>query len=64
MENIDPFSIKTLWGNFAFDYIFSPSVGYSCGILCAWDPRLFHNDNSTVSYSFVALREFSDSFGY
>lgn len=56
MENIDLFSIKTLWGNFAFDFVFSPSMGYSGGILYAWDLSLFHKDNSTVSDSFVALR--------
>nr|GFA86543.1 RNA-directed DNA polymerase, eukaryota [Tanacetum cinerariifolium] len=56
MENIDLFSIKTLWGNFAFDYVFSPSVGYPGGILCAWDPNLFHKDNSIVSDSFVAIK--------
>ncbi|GKA19100.1 RNA-directed DNA polymerase, eukaryota [Tanacetum coccineum] len=34
MENIDLFSIKALWGNFSFDFAFSPSVGSSEGILC------------------------------
>ncbi|GJV04803.1 RNA-directed DNA polymerase, eukaryota [Tanacetum coccineum] len=56
MESIDLFSIKVLWGNFAFDYVLSPSMGFSGGILCAWDPSLFHKDNSTISDSFVALR--------
>ncbi|GJR61793.1 RNA-directed DNA polymerase, eukaryota [Tanacetum coccineum] len=60
MESIDLFSIKALWGNFAFDYVLSPSVGFSGGILCAWDPNLFHKDNSTVSDSFVALRGLVD----
>nr|GEZ89529.1 hypothetical protein [Tanacetum cinerariifolium] len=27
MESIDPFSIKALWGNLAFDHAMSPSVG-------------------------------------
>ncbi|GKB15739.1 hypothetical protein Tco_0849662 [Tanacetum coccineum] len=35
MDKIDLFSIKALWGNFSFDYAFSPAVGYSGGILCA-----------------------------
>ncbi|GJU20347.1 RNA-directed DNA polymerase, eukaryota [Tanacetum coccineum] len=56
MENIDLFSNKTLWGNFSFNYVFSPYVGYSGGILCAWDPNLFHKDNSTVLGLFVAIR--------
>ncbi|GJS62447.1 RNA-directed DNA polymerase, eukaryota [Tanacetum coccineum] len=34
-------------GNFSFDYVFSPAMGYSGGILCAWDPTLFVKDSST-----------------
>ncbi|GKA76522.1 RNA-directed DNA polymerase, eukaryota [Tanacetum coccineum] len=33
MENIDLFSIKALWGNFSFDFAFSPSVGSSEGLV-------------------------------
>ncbi|GKB25158.1 RNA-directed DNA polymerase, eukaryota [Tanacetum coccineum] len=46
---------EALWGNLSFDYAFSPSIGYSGGILCVWDPRLFVKDNSTVSDSFLAI---------
>ncbi|GJS25470.1 RNA-directed DNA polymerase, eukaryota [Tanacetum coccineum] len=56
MERIDIFSIKALWGNLSFDYVCSPFVGYSGGILCVWDPSLFLKDNSTISDSFVAIR--------
>ena len=55
MERIDLFSVKALWGNLSFDYAFSPSLGYSGGILCIWDPRLFFKDNITVSDSFLAI---------
>nr|GEY88957.1 RNA-directed DNA polymerase, eukaryota [Tanacetum cinerariifolium] len=34
----------------------SPSVGYSGGILCVWDPRLFLKVNSTISDYFVMIR--------
>ncbi|GKD94756.1 RNA-directed DNA polymerase, eukaryota, reverse transcriptase zinc-binding domain protein, partial [Tanacetum coccineum] len=34
----------------------SPSVGNSGGILCVWDLRVFHKDNSTVSDYFVMVR--------
>nr|GEW36604.1 RNA-directed DNA polymerase, eukaryota, nucleotide-binding alpha-beta plait domain protein [Tanacetum cinerariifolium] len=47
--------IKELWGNLAFDYAFSPSVGSFGDILCAWDPSVFVKDNSMVSDSFVAV---------
>nr|GEW63702.1 hypothetical protein [Tanacetum cinerariifolium] len=51
-----PHVSKRFGGNFAFDYVLSPSVGVSGGILYAWDPSLFHKDNATVLDLFVALR--------
>ncbi|GKE34887.1 RNA-directed DNA polymerase, eukaryota, partial [Tanacetum coccineum] len=49
--------IKALWRNSSFDYAFSPSIGYSRGILCVWDPRLFVKDNSMVLDSFLAISD-------
>ncbi|GJS22451.1 RNA-directed DNA polymerase, eukaryota [Tanacetum coccineum] len=43
-------------GNFSFDFTFSPSVGFSRGILCVWDPNIFVKDNVTILDSFVAVR--------
>ncbi|GJU81314.1 RNA-directed DNA polymerase, eukaryota [Tanacetum coccineum] len=60
MEKMDLFSIKALWGNLSFDYAFSPSIGYSGGILCVWDPRLFVKDNSTVSDSFWRSQDLTE----
>ncbi|GKC10692.1 RNA-directed DNA polymerase, eukaryota [Tanacetum coccineum] len=45
-----------LWGNFSFDFTLSPSIGFSGGILCVWDPNIFLKDNATISDSFVAVR--------
>ncbi|GJS40373.1 RNA-directed DNA polymerase, eukaryota [Tanacetum coccineum] len=56
MERIDIFSIKAFWGNLSFDYVCSPAVGYSGGILCVWDLSLVVKDNSTISDSFVAIK--------
>ncbi|GJU55347.1 RNA-directed DNA polymerase, eukaryota [Tanacetum coccineum] len=56
METIEEFNIKTCWGNFSFHYAYSPSVGYSGGILCMRDPRLFLKANSTISDYFVMIR--------
>ncbi|GJY32993.1 RNA-directed DNA polymerase, eukaryota, reverse transcriptase zinc-binding domain protein [Tanacetum coccineum] len=58
--NVEIFSIKMCWGNYAFDFVHSPSVGKSGGILCVWDPRLFRKTNSTISDYFVILRELSE----
>ncbi|GJU47483.1 RNA-directed DNA polymerase, eukaryota [Tanacetum coccineum] len=57
MNRMDLFSIKALWGNLSVDYAFSPSIGYSGGILCFWDPSLFIKDNSTFSDSFLAISD-------
>ncbi|GJZ73329.1 RNA-directed DNA polymerase, eukaryota, reverse transcriptase zinc-binding domain protein [Tanacetum coccineum] len=56
MENMDLFCIKRCWGNFAFDYVHSDSVGNSGGILCVWDPKTFIKLNATVSDYFVIVR--------
>ncbi|GJR09739.1 RNA-directed DNA polymerase, eukaryota [Tanacetum coccineum] len=55
MELVDLFSIRACWGNLTFDYVFSPSVGNSGGILCVWDSNMFHKENSSVSDYFVAI---------
>ncbi|GJX45730.1 RNA-directed DNA polymerase, eukaryota [Tanacetum coccineum] len=56
MESIELFCIKRCWGNFAFDYVYSVSVGNSGGILYVWDPNMFKKTNSTVSDYFVMIR--------
>ncbi|GJV31429.1 RNA-directed DNA polymerase, eukaryota [Tanacetum coccineum] len=56
MESIELFSVKMCWGNFAFDYVHSDSVGNSGGILCEWDPRYFKKNNVTVSDYFIMIR--------
>ncbi|GJU54307.1 hypothetical protein Tco_1228021 [Tanacetum coccineum] len=57
VEMIDLFLLKeNLWGNFSYDYDYSPSIGYSGGLLCIWDPNMFSKDSMTISDSFVAIR--------
>ncbi|GJU41375.1 hypothetical protein Tco_1194332 [Tanacetum coccineum] len=56
MEKIELFCIKKCWGNFAFDYAYSASVGNSGGILCVWDPTAFKKINVTVSDYCVIIR--------
>nr|GEW52503.1 RNA-directed DNA polymerase, eukaryota [Tanacetum cinerariifolium] len=56
MESVELFDIKRCWGNFAFDYVHSASVGNSCGILCVWDTNSFMKLNATVSDYFVMVR--------
>nr|GEV56720.1 RNA-directed DNA polymerase, eukaryota [Tanacetum cinerariifolium] len=43
--SIDPFKVKSLWGNFQFDFAICPSVGRSGGLLSVWDTNSFSNIN-------------------
>ena len=54
--NIDLWCIKSCWGNYVFDYVVSEAVGNSGGILCVWDPNMFHKINATVSDFFIMVR--------
>ncbi|GJS07785.1 RNA-directed DNA polymerase, eukaryota [Tanacetum coccineum] len=56
MKNMELFSVKMCWGNFAFDYVHSDSVGNSGGILCVCDPNSFRKRNATVNDYFVMIR--------
>ncbi|GKA77636.1 nucleotide-binding alpha-beta plait domain-containing protein [Tanacetum coccineum] len=48
MENMDLICVKTCWGNLAFDYVHSDSVGNSGGILCVWGPNSFCKSNAVT----------------
>nr|GEV00971.1 RNA-directed DNA polymerase, eukaryota [Tanacetum cinerariifolium] len=56
MESMELITIKSCWGNYAFDYVHSDAVGNSGGILCVWDTNEFCKRNSTVSDYFVIVR--------
>nr|GFC72625.1 hypothetical protein [Tanacetum cinerariifolium] len=45
---MDLWCVKACWGNYAFDFVHSDSVGNSEGILCIWDPNSFRKNNVTV----------------
>ncbi|GJV74554.1 RNA-directed DNA polymerase, eukaryota [Tanacetum coccineum] len=54
LKNIE--AIISAQGDCQYDYAYSPSVGYSGGLLCIWDPNMFSKDSVTISDSFVAIR--------
>nr|GEW66706.1 RNA-directed DNA polymerase, eukaryota, reverse transcriptase zinc-binding domain protein [Tanacetum cinerariifolium] len=45
---MDLWCVKACWGNYAFDFVKSDSVGNSGGILCIWDPNSFRKNNVTI----------------
>nr|GFD15610.1 RNA-directed DNA polymerase, eukaryota [Tanacetum cinerariifolium] len=56
MENMELFCVRNCWGNLAFNYIYSNSVGNSGGILCVWDSNSFTKESHTLSDYFVIIR--------
>ncbi|GJW45497.1 RNA-directed DNA polymerase, eukaryota, reverse transcriptase zinc-binding domain protein [Tanacetum coccineum] len=56
MESMDLSCVRSCWGNTAFDYVHSDSVGYSGGILCVWDSNAFCKNSTTVSDYFIMVR--------
>ncbi|GJX79556.1 RNA-directed DNA polymerase, eukaryota [Tanacetum coccineum] len=56
MESMELSCVKSCWGNMAFDYVHSDSVGYPGGILCVWDSNAFCKNNTTVSDYFIMVR--------
>ncbi|GKD44180.1 hypothetical protein Tco_1268825 [Tanacetum coccineum] len=56
MVTLELFCIKRCWGKFAFDYVYSASVGNSGEILYVWDPKSFQKLNVTVLDYFVMIR--------
>ncbi|GJY48474.1 RNA-directed DNA polymerase, eukaryota [Tanacetum coccineum] len=56
MENMNLLCVRMCWGNLAFEYAQSDSVGNSGGILCVWDPNSFSKHSVTSSDYFVMVR--------
>nr|GEV93966.1 hypothetical protein [Tanacetum cinerariifolium] len=56
MELNNTLCVKKCWGNYSFEFVYGPSVGNAGGILCAWDPSMFHKHNAMISDYFVAIQ--------
>ena len=41
VSNVNMFELRSLWGNFSFDFAVSSSRGMSGGLLSLWDPAAF-----------------------
>ncbi|GJT40392.1 RNA-directed DNA polymerase, eukaryota, reverse transcriptase zinc-binding domain protein [Tanacetum coccineum] len=54
MTKLELFQLKSMWGNFNFDYACSMTMGRSGGIITMWDPNVFKkniiwcNDNYVI----------------
>nr|GEU71853.1 RNA-directed DNA polymerase, eukaryota, reverse transcriptase zinc-binding domain protein [Tanacetum cinerariifolium] len=56
MTRIELFRIKTIWGNFAFDYACRMSRGHSGGLIPVWDPNSFTKDTILCDDSFIIVK--------
>nr|GEU76535.1 RNA-directed DNA polymerase, eukaryota [Tanacetum cinerariifolium] len=54
--SIDPFKVKSLWGNFQFDFTICPSVGRFGGLLSVWDTNSF-SKNSVFAFDHFLIVE-------
>lgn len=41
LTRVDLFKVKSLWGNYQFEFATSSSQGRSGGLLSIWDPGVF-----------------------
>lgn len=50
---MNDFSMRSMLGNFNYDFAYSGAIGKLGGILCVWDPSLFVKQNVSCSNYFV-----------
>ncbi|XP_071740610.1 uncharacterized protein [Rutidosis leptorrhynchoides] len=56
MTRLELFRLKSMWGNFQFDYALSMARGFSGGIISMWDPLAFVKENIWSENNFVIVK--------
>ena len=56
MTRLELFLLKTMWGNFNFDYACSMARGRSIGLISMWDPNIFKKENIWCDESFIIVK--------
>ncbi|GJW74860.1 hypothetical protein Tco_0134230 [Tanacetum coccineum] len=57
MTRLELFRIKSMWGNYAFDYACSMARGLSGGLISIWDPNMFSKNSIWCDDSFIIIKE-------
>ncbi|GJY77774.1 RNA-directed DNA polymerase, eukaryota [Tanacetum coccineum] len=52
---LDPFKVKSAWGNFQFEFVERPSNGRSGGLVSIWDPKVFSKINEFQFENFLIV---------
>ncbi|GJW61477.1 putative RNA-directed DNA polymerase, eukaryota, reverse transcriptase zinc-binding domain protein [Tanacetum coccineum] len=56
MTRLELFRLKTMWGNFNFDYACSMARGRSGGLISMWDPNTFSKEEIWCDDSFIIVK--------
>ncbi|GKD40599.1 RNA-directed DNA polymerase, eukaryota, reverse transcriptase zinc-binding domain protein [Tanacetum coccineum] len=56
MTRLELFRIKSMWGNYAFDYACSMARGLSGGLISIWDPNMFSKNSIWCDHSFIIIK--------
>ncbi|GKB79076.1 RNA-directed DNA polymerase, eukaryota, reverse transcriptase zinc-binding domain protein [Tanacetum coccineum] len=56
MTRLELFRIKSMWGNYAFDYACSMARGLLGGLISIWDPNMFSKNSIWCDYSFIIIK--------
>ncbi|XP_071687390.1 uncharacterized protein [Rutidosis leptorrhynchoides] len=56
MSRLELYRLKSMWGNFHFDYALSMARGFSGGLISLWDPNAFVKENMWCDNNFVIVK--------
>ena len=56
MTRLELFRLKSMWGNYSFDYACSLARGRSGGLISMWDPNLFVKENIWCDEAFIIVK--------
>nr|GEU62973.1 hypothetical protein [Tanacetum cinerariifolium] len=56
MTRLELFRLRSMWGNYSFDYACSMAKGLSGGIISMWDPTVFSKENIWCNDNYVIVQ--------
>ncbi|PWA80111.1 RNA-directed DNA polymerase, eukaryota, Reverse transcriptase zinc-binding domain protein [Artemisia annua] len=56
MTRLELFRIKSMWGNYSFDYAVSMARGFSGGLISIWDPSMFVKSEIWCSDHYIIVQ--------
>ncbi|GKB81766.1 RNA-directed DNA polymerase, eukaryota, reverse transcriptase zinc-binding domain protein [Tanacetum coccineum] len=56
MTRLENFRLKSMWGNYNFDFAYSMARGRSGGLISVWDPNSFIKDDTWFDDIFIIVK--------